>query len=108
MQRRHRGRQGEAAGQESCLDHRQDDRSRAVLEVDRGLGAVGVADDDVQTAILLGVRMWFVAGVDDRPLERRLETDADLEVVGALADLEGMDAAVLLLTDPAGAGEHLA
>jgi hypothetical protein len=30
----------------------------------------------------------LVAGVDDRALQRRLQADLDLEVVGALADLE--------------------
>ena len=49
---------------------------------------VGVADDDVQPAVLLRVGVRLVAGVDDRALERRLEADLDLEVVGPLAELE--------------------
>ena len=61
---------------------------RADLEVRRDLGEVGVADDHVQPAVLLRVGVRLVAGVDDRPLERRLEADLDLEEVGALADLE--------------------
>ena len=72
------------------LDHRQHQRGGADLEVGRDLGEVGVADDDVQAAVLLGVGVRLVAGVDDRPLERRLEADLDLEVVGALADLEAV------------------
>ena len=67
----------------------------ADLEVRRDLGEVGVADDDVQPAVLLGVGVRLVAGVDDRPLERGLEADLDLEVVGPLADLEAVLAAVL-------------
>jgi hypothetical protein len=34
-------------------------------------------------------RVGFVAGVDDRPLQRGLEADLLLEEVGTLADLEG-------------------
>jgi hypothetical protein len=49
----------------------------------------------------------LVAGVDDRPLERRLEPDLDLEVVGPLAELEALAAAVLPDADPAGAGDDL-
>ena len=37
------------------LDHRQDDLRRADLEVRGDLAQVGVADDDVQPAVLLGV-----------------------------------------------------
>jgi len=36
----------------------------------------------------------LVAGVDDRPLERGLQGDLDLEEVGALADLEALVPAV--------------
>ena len=56
---------------------------------------VGVADDDVQPAVLLRVGVRLVAGVDDRALQRRLEPDLVLEEVGALADLEAVAAAVL-------------
>ena len=47
---------------------------------------VGVADDDVQPPVLLGVGVGLVAGVDDRPLQRGLEADLLLEEVGPLAD----------------------
>ena len=80
----------------------------ADLEVGGDLGEVGVADDHVQPAVLLGVGVRLVAGVDDRPLERGLQPDLDLEVVGALADLEAVLAAVLADADPAGAADHLA
>ena len=100
--------QRETGRQVTGLDHRQHERRGAVLEVDRHLGAVGVADDDVQAPVLLGVGVRLVAGVDDRALERGLEADADLDVVGALADLERVHAAVLLAADAAGPGDHLA
>ncbi len=80
---------------------------RAELEVGRDLGEVGVADDDVQPAVLLGDGVRLVAGVDDRALQRRLEADLDLEVVGALGDLEAVAAAVLADADPAGAAHDL-
>ena len=86
---------GEVGADRPVLDHREHQRRRADLEVGGDLGEVGVADDDVQAAVLLGVGVRLVAGVDDRPLERRLEADLDLEVVGALADLEAVLAAVL-------------
>ena len=102
--RRRRGR----AARKPVLDHREHQRGRADLEVGRDLGEVGVADDHVQPAVLLGVGVRLVAGVDDRPLERGLEADLDLEEVGPLADLEAVLAAVLADADPAGAADHLA
>ena len=83
------------AGQPAVLDHREDQRGRADLEVGRDLRQVGVADDHVQPAVLVRVGVRLVAGVDDRALERGLEADLDLEVVGALAQLEALAAAVL-------------
>ena len=61
---------------------------RAHLEVGGDLAHVRVADDHVQPPVLLRVGVRLVAGVDDRPLERGLQPDLDLEEVGALADLE--------------------
>ena len=52
-----------------------------------------------------GVR--FVAGVDDRPLQGRLEPDLDLEEVAALADLEPRRP-VLPDSDAPRAAHHLA
>ena len=52
------------------------------------LGQVGVADDHVEPAEALGVGVRLVAGVDDGPLERRLEPDDLLEELGPLRDLE--------------------
>ena len=49
---------------------------------------VGVADDDVQPAVALRVGVGLVAGVDDGPLERRLEADLLLEELGPLRELE--------------------
>ena len=49
---------------------------------------VGVADDHVEAAVLLGVAVGLVAGVDDRALQRGLEPDLLLEEVGPLGELE--------------------
>src|SRR5207244_4174199 len=57
-----------------------------------------------------GVRVWLVAGVDDGPLERRLESDLGLEEVGALRELEHVLAALVpLRLEPelSGTGEDL-
>ncbi len=108
MQRVDRPVDGEVGADRPVLDHRQHQRCGADLEVGRDLGQVGVADDDVQPTVLLGVGMRLVTGVDDRPLQRRLETDLDLEVVGPLADLEARRAPVLADADPAGAAHDLA
>ena len=59
-------------------------RGRAELEQVGDVAVVGVADDDVQPAVEVGDRVRLVAGVDDRPLQRRLQPDLDLEEVGAL------------------------
>ena len=84
------GRRRGRRSRKPVLDHRQHQRGGADLEVGRDLGEVGVADDHVQPAVLLGVGVRLVAGVDDRALERRLQADLDLEVVGPLADLEAV------------------
>ena len=97
----------QVGGQEAVLDHRQDQRGRAELEVGGDLAQVGVADDHVQAAVLLRVGVRLVAGVDDRPLERGLQADLDLEEVGALADLEAAVPAVRAEADPAGPADHL-
>jgi hypothetical protein len=54
----------------------------------------------VQPAVLLGVRVRLVSGVDDRSLEGGLQADLDLEIVGALAQLEAVVPAVLTDADP--------
>lgn len=72
------------------------------------LRQVRVADDHVQAAVLLGVGVRLVPGVDDGPLQGGLQTHLDLEVVGALADLEAVLPAVLADSDPSGAGHDLA
>src|SRR3954451_19856366 len=89
------------------LDHREDERGGADLEVRGYLGEVGVADDDVQAAVLGRIRVRLVPGVDDRPLQRRLQADLDLEVVGPLAELEAVVATVLADADATGPGEDL-
>ena len=81
---------------------------RPDLEVRRHLGQVGVADDDVEPSVLLRVGMRLIAGVDDGPFERGLETDLDLEVVGTLADLEAVRSAVLAQAHPDRIGHDLA
>ena len=92
------------------LDHRQHDRRRADLEIGGDLAHVGVADDHVQAAVLLRIAVRLVAGVDDRTLERRLETDLLLEEVGPLAELVRHVVGRTtrqLAADLAGAAEHL-
>ena len=90
-------RHDQVVAQEAGLDHRQDERGGAELEVRRDLAEVGVTDDDVETPVLRGVGVRLVAGVDDRPLQGGLEPDLDLEVVRALAQLEAV--LVTLLPD---------
>ena len=90
------------------FDQVQHQRRGAQLQVGRRLGEVGVADDDVQPAVFVGVGVRFVAGVDDAALERGLQPDLDLDVVGALGQLETGLVAGLPDADPAGAGDHLA
>ena len=58
------------------------------LRAGRDVEQVGVADDDVQAAVAVGDGVRLVAGVDDRPLQGRLEPDLGLEEVGALDELE--------------------
>ena len=107
LERGHRAGHAQVGGEEPVLDHRKDQGGRADLEVGGDLGEVRVAEDDVQAAVLLGIGVRFVPGVDDRALQRRLEPHLHLEVVGALADLEPVAVTVLPEPDPAGTADHL-
>ena len=75
------------------------------LEVDGNVEAVGVTVDDVKPAPAGVVGVRFVAGVDDGAVERGLQADLGLDVVGALADLESGALTALPDPDPAGADE---
>ena len=107
LERGHRARDAQVGREEPLLDHREHQRRRADLEVGRGLGQVRVAQDHVQPAVLLGVGVRLVAGVDDRPLQGGLQPDLHLEVVRALGQLEAVAMAVLAQTDPAGPRDDL-
>ena len=71
------------------------------------LAEVRVADDDVQPAVLVGVGVRLVAGVDDAPLERGLQADLDLDVVAALGELVARLVAGRSAPDPSGTGDDL-
>jgi hypothetical protein len=75
------------------------------LEVDGNVEAVGVTVDDVKPAPagIVGVR--FIAGVDDGAVERGLQADLGLNIVGALADLESGVLTALPDPDPACTGD---
>ena len=57
----------EVAHHHALLDHPQHEVAGGHLEHRGRLAHVGVADDDVQPAVPLGVGVRLVAGVDDRP-----------------------------------------
>ena len=94
--------------EEAVLDHREDQRGGAELEQVGDVAVVRVTDDDVQPAVEVRHGVRLVAGVDDRPLQGRLEPDLDLEEVAALADLEPRRPGVLPDPDAARAAHHLA
>ena len=87
-QRRDRLRELERASDRVVVDHGHPERGGAELQEGGDLGHVGVADDHVEPAVLARVGVRLVAGVDDGPLQRRLEAHLLLEEVGALGDLE--------------------
>ncbi len=97
----------QVGGQEPVLDHRQHQRRRAQLEVGGQLAHIGVAEDHVQPAVLFGIRVRLVTGIDDRPLQRRLQAHLDFEEVGSLADLEAFLPAVGAAPHPAGPADDL-
>ena len=70
------------------LDHGQDQRRGPELQEGRHLGQVGVAHDDVETPVPVGVGVGLVPGVHQRPLQRRLQPHLLLEELGSLGDLE--------------------
>ena len=104
----HRPGQRQVGQVHALFDQVEHQRRGAELEVGRRLGEVRVADDDVQPPVLVGVGVRFVAGVDDAALERGLQADLDLDVVGALRQLEAGLVARRADAHPAGAGDHLA
>ena len=53
----------------------------------RHIHAIGVPDNHMQTPVFVRA-MRFVARVDDRAVEGGLQSDAHMDVVGALAELE--------------------
>ena len=65
------------------LDHPQHQVGGADLEQRRGLAHVGVADDDVQAAVALGVGVRLVAGVDDRPADRVVADETPSQMCSA-------------------------
>ena len=77
--------QGQVPHHGARLDHAQHQVGRADLQQHRRLGHVRVADDDVQPAVTLGVRVRLVTGVDDRPGTGGGRADALPDVLGALA-----------------------
>src|SRR5205823_9827609 len=56
----------EVAHHRALFDHAQHEIRRADLQKRRVLAHVGVADDHVETAVSLRVRVWLIARVDDR------------------------------------------
>ena len=93
----------EVAHHHALLDHPQHQVAAGHLEHRGRLAHVGVADDDVQAAVLLGVGVRLVAGVDDRPATGwwRCETPSQMCSArwltaydaprGGLRDLAGAD-----------------
>lgn len=90
------------------LDEPQHERGRADLDEVGHVGLVGVADDDVEPAPDVGVGVGFVPGVDDRPLEGRLQPHLRLEEVAAGRHLVAGALALLADADAPGAAHHLA
>ena len=104
----HRLGQAQVVEPDAGLDHVEHERRGADLEQRGVLAHVRVADDDVQAAVLVGVGVRLVAGVDDAALERGLQPDLDLDVVGALRELVARLVARRAEADPARAADDLA
>jgi hypothetical protein len=97
--RPHRIAEGEVLRDGAVLDHREQQRGHAVAEIDRVLRHVRVADDHVEPAVFLAIGMRLVAGVHDRPLHHRVESDLGLEEIRALGDLVGAGVSTILAAD---------
>ena len=78
----------EVAERDTGLDHLQDERCRPDFEERRHLRHVGVADDDVQSSVLLGIGVRFVAGVDDGAGAGRRGRHTLPDVLRALGEAE--------------------
>ena len=95
----------QVAQHDAVLDHPEHEVGRTHLEQRRRLGQVGVADDDMQAAVLLGVRVRLVPGVDDGTRAGRRRGDAFPDVLSALAETE--DRTAWSLQHLAGTGDQL-
>ena len=70
------------------LDHAQEDGHGAHLQVRGVLAHVGIADDDVQPPVVLGVGVGLVPGVDDGSAPGGRRGHAFPDVLGSLTDGE--------------------
>ena len=71
------------------INHGEDNRSGAQLQIRLNLTHVRVADNDVESPVFLAVSMRLVSGIDDRSLQGRFKPDLLLKKIGSLRDLEG-------------------
>ena len=97
--------QRQVAHHDARLDHAQHEVGRADLEQHGRLAHVRVADDDVQAAEALGVRVRLVTGVDDRTGAGRRGRHALPDVLRALA--HAVDRSTRRLQHLAGAADDL-
>src|SRR5262247_608959 len=72
--------------EEPVFDHVEEEGGGADLEIRRHLGHVGVAHDDVEPTVLLGVRVRLVARVDDGPRRRGGSGNLLADVLGSLGE----------------------
>ena len=103
----HRPRERQVTEIDAGLDQIQHQRGSAHLQVGGGLSEVGITDDHVQPAVLVGVGVRLVAGVDDAAFESGLQAHLNLDVVGTLGQLETGLVAGRSDPDAAGPGDDL-
>ena len=95
------------AGLISMLEQPQQHARSAKLQHLRHIHAVGIANDDMQAAILVG-GVRFVARVDNRPFKSGLQSDLGVDIVGTLAQLITGHLTALTDSHATGAGVYLA
>src|SRR5699024_5010905 len=78
-------------------------RSHTEFKQVRSLRHIGIADDNVQTAPLLGISVRLVAGINDAAVEGRLQRDLLLHIISALRNLKSWFGTVLFQAHPTSA-----
>ena len=89
------------------LNHAENNRCCTRAQVGGRICQIGITHDHVQPTPLLGICVRFIAGVDDRSLERGLQPNLHFKKIGPLRELKAGDPSVLADAHSPGSSKDL-